>query len=123
VERRALPNHPTTPLASGTINASSDTIEVVLVQLADMPAVVRIVWPQQPTITTPAKLNETAATVMRILANAVTAYTQIKATKHLDRLPDASSWASCSACHPGAPSGPNSWPRREDISHLERSVT
>ena len=27
----------------------------------------------------PAKLNETAATVMRILARAVTAYTQIKA--------------------------------------------
>jgi hypothetical protein len=32
-----------------------------------------------PTTTTPAKLNETAATVMRILARAVTACTQIKA--------------------------------------------
>ena len=35
-----------------------------------------------PTITTPAKLNETAATVMRILASAVTANTQIEAAKH-----------------------------------------
>jgi hypothetical protein len=36
-----------------------------------------------PTITTPAKLNETAAMVMRILASAVAAYTQIEAAKHL----------------------------------------
>jgi hypothetical protein len=36
-----------------------------------------------PTTTTPAKLNETAATVMRILYSTVTAYTQIKATNHL----------------------------------------
>jgi hypothetical protein len=28
------------------------------------------------------KLNETAATVMRILVNAVTTYTQLNATKH-----------------------------------------
>jgi hypothetical protein len=33
--------------------------------------------------TTPAKLSETAATVMRILSSTVTAYTQIKATNHL----------------------------------------
>ena len=37
--------------------------------------------PDTPTITPPAKLNETAATVMRILANAVTAYTQIEAAE------------------------------------------
>jgi hypothetical protein len=36
-----------------------------------------------PTITTPAKLNETAAAVMRIPASAANAYTQIKAAKHL----------------------------------------
>jgi hypothetical protein len=40
-------------------------------------------WPDAPTMTTPAKLNEAAATVMRILSSRVTAYTQIKATNHL----------------------------------------
>jgi hypothetical protein len=65
------------------LNASGDSLEVVLVQPADNPSVIMIRWPDAPTITTPAKLNETAATMMRILANAVTAYTQIKAAKHL----------------------------------------
>ena len=76
-----MPNHPTAPLASGPINQSGDTIEVVLVECADNPSVIMIRWPDTPTITPPAKLNETAATVMRILANAVTAYTQIKAAE------------------------------------------
>ena len=68
-------------LASGQLNRSGDTLSVELIQPDSMPAVVRIVWPQQPTITPPAKLNETAATVMRILANAVTAYTQMQAAE------------------------------------------
>ena len=33
----ALPHNPTTPLATGAINQSDDTIEIVLVQPADNP--------------------------------------------------------------------------------------
>ena len=68
-------------LASGALNRSGDTLTIGLIQPDSMPAVVRIVWPAKPTVTPPGKLNETAATVMRILANAVTAYTQIKAAE------------------------------------------
>jgi hypothetical protein len=50
----ALPNRPTTPLASGAINQSGDSLEVVLVQPADNPSVIMIRWPDPPTITTPA---------------------------------------------------------------------
>jgi hypothetical protein len=49
-----------------------DTIVIKLVEPADMPAVVRIVWPSAPTITTAAKLNEVAAEAMKILAYAST---------------------------------------------------
>ena len=60
---------------------SDDTIVIELVEPADMPAVVRIVWPSAPTITTPAKLNEVAAEAMKILAYASTRYAQIRAQR------------------------------------------
>jgi hypothetical protein len=78
-----LPNHPTTPLASGTINQSGDTIEVVLVQPADNPSVIMIRWPDAPTITTPARYNEVANTAMRLLADASTTLARLKASKRL----------------------------------------
>jgi hypothetical protein len=71
------------PSATCESGCNGDLIEVVLVEPADNPSVIMIRWPDAPTITAPAKLNETAAAVIRILANAVTAYTQIKAAKHL----------------------------------------
>jgi hypothetical protein len=52
-----LPNHPTTPLASGTINKSGDTIEVVFIQPSDSPNVIMIRWQDAPTITTSARYN------------------------------------------------------------------
>lgn len=79
----ALLNHPTAPLADGTINASGDTIEVVLVQTADMPAAIRIVWPLQPTVADPRRFPETAAMIARLFAEASTALAQIKARKRL----------------------------------------
>jgi hypothetical protein len=76
-----MKNHPTTPLASGTINASGDTIEVVLVQPADMPAVIRIIWPLQPTVADPRRYAEVAAAAIRLLANASTELARRKATR------------------------------------------
>jgi hypothetical protein len=75
-----MPNHPTTPLASGAINQSGDTIEVVLVQPADNPSVIMIRWPDAPTIAPPARYNEVATTAMRLLADASTMLARLEAT-------------------------------------------
>jgi hypothetical protein len=79
----ALPNHPITPLASGTISASDDRISVELIQPADMPAVIRIVWPTAATITTAARYTEVAAAAMKVLAEASTMLARIKANRRL----------------------------------------
>ena len=78
-----MPNHPTTPLASGPINQSGDTIEVVLAQPADNPSMIMIRWPDAPTITTPSRYNEVASTAMRLLAEASTTLARIRASKRL----------------------------------------
>jgi hypothetical protein len=72
-----------THLASGPITRSGDTITVELIQPDAMPAVVRIVWPTAPTITTPVRYNEVASTAMRLLAEASTALARIRASKRL----------------------------------------
>jgi hypothetical protein len=68
-------------LASGALNRSGDTLAVELIQPDSMPAVVRIVWPAAATITTPARYLEVASTAMRLLAEASTMLTRIKASK------------------------------------------
>lgn len=66
-----------TELASGQIT-DSDALGVVLAEPDDMPTTVVIHWPTHPTITTPASYDQTAATVMRVLAIAVIALAQIR---------------------------------------------
>jgi hypothetical protein len=78
-----VPNHPTTSLASGAINQSGDTIEIVLVQPADSPSVIMIRWPNAATITTPVRYNDVASTTMRLLATASTTLARIKASKRV----------------------------------------
>jgi hypothetical protein len=56
---------------------------VELIQPDSMPAVICIVWPTAPTITTPARYNEVASTAMRLLAEASTMLARIKASKRL----------------------------------------
>jgi hypothetical protein len=68
-------------LASGQISRSGDAITIELIQPDSMPAVVRIVWPTAPTITTPTRYNEVASTAMRLLAEASTTLARIKASK------------------------------------------
>ena len=72
-----------THLASGALTRSGDTLSIELHQPETMPAVVRIVWPTAPTITTPARYNEVASTAMRLLAEASTMLARIKASKRL----------------------------------------
>jgi hypothetical protein len=76
-----LPTSSTT-LAEGPVNGA-DTITIELIQPDSMPAVVRIVWPTAPTITTPARYNEVASTAMRLLAEASTTLARIRASKRL----------------------------------------
>ena len=71
-----------TTLAEGPVNGA-DTITIELIQPDSMPAVVRIVWPTAPTITTPARYLEVASTAMRLLAEASTTLARIKASKRL----------------------------------------
>jgi hypothetical protein len=76
-----LPNHPTTPLASGAINTSGDTLSVELVEPNQHPSVIMIRWPDHATIVQTARFNAVAAEIMRLLASAVTAYNQRKARR------------------------------------------
>jgi hypothetical protein len=60
-----------TTLASGRITPS-DTLTVELIQPDSMPAVVRIVWPTKPSVTTatPKALAALAAAMVRCLGEA-----------------------------------------------------
>lgn len=71
------------PLHTGTINQYGDTITIALIQPDSMPAVVRIVGPDAPTITTPSRYNVVASTAMRLLADASTTLAGIKARRRL----------------------------------------
>jgi hypothetical protein len=67
-------------LASGQITRSPhDTIRVELLELVGEPATVRVTWPSQATISSPAKHAEAAATAMRILGNGATELARLKA--------------------------------------------
>jgi hypothetical protein len=75
-----------TDLAHATINGA-DELAVQLIRPADMPAierstkpaVVRIVWPLQPTLVDPRRFPDTAAVIVRLFAEAATTLSQIKA--------------------------------------------
>jgi hypothetical protein len=71
-----------TELARGTINGAEEVL-VQLIRPTDMQAVVRIVWPAAPTITTPARYLEVVGKAMRLLAEASTTLARIKANRWL----------------------------------------
>ena len=61
-------NHPITPLASSHINR--DQLKVELVEVDGMPAMMRIVWPPQPTVVDPKRFPDVAATVAQLFERA-----------------------------------------------------
>jgi hypothetical protein len=71
-----------TDLSRGNITAA-DELSVQLIQPDSMPALVRIVWPTAPTITTPARYNEVASAAMRLLAEASTTLAHLQARRRL----------------------------------------
>jgi hypothetical protein len=76
-----LPQSSTTPLASGQIN--HDRLSVELVEPDSMPAMVRIVWPPQPTIVDPKRFPDVAAQIAQLFARAHIVLASLKAGKQL----------------------------------------
>jgi hypothetical protein len=72
-----LPKHPTTPLATSQINHDQLTIE--LIEPDGMPAMVRIIWPPQPTVIDPKRFPDTAATIAQLFARAHIVLAALKA--------------------------------------------
>ena len=76
-----MSNHPITPLASAEVNHDQLTVE--LVEPEAMPAMVRIVWPPQPTVVDPKRFPDVAAAVAQLFARAHIVLAALKAGKQL----------------------------------------
>jgi hypothetical protein len=61
-------NHPITPLASAEVN--HDQLKIELVEPEAMPAMVRIVWPPQPTVVDSRRFPDVAAAIAQLFARA-----------------------------------------------------
>jgi hypothetical protein len=77
-----LPNHRTTQLAHGPLNGA-DELLIELVEPTDLPPIIRIRWPDKPTLCPPAQLNATVAAAMRILSNSVVELAALRVRKKL----------------------------------------
>jgi hypothetical protein len=77
-----LPNHRTTQLAHGPLNGA-DELLIELVEPTDLPPIIRIRWPEKPTLCPPAQLNATVAAAMRILSNSVVELAALRVRKKL----------------------------------------
>jgi hypothetical protein len=66
-----------TQLASSQIN--HDYLKVELVEPDSMPAVVRIVWPPQPTVVDPKRFPDVAAAIAQLFARAHIVLASLKA--------------------------------------------
>jgi hypothetical protein len=74
-----LPNHPTTPLASGAIS-NHDEITVILIEPTDgTPPLVRVHWPLRPTTAAATHYPAEAAAIVRIIAESATALARHRA--------------------------------------------
>jgi hypothetical protein len=79
-EWRPAESNYVTELARGDINAA-DELFVELIKPADMPAMIRITWPPQPTVVQPARFADTASFIVRLFARASTELTRIRARR------------------------------------------
>ena len=70
-----------TPLASSQIN--HDQLKVELVEPDTMPAMVRIVWPDAPTVVDPERFRDLAAALVKLFSEAHVALTHIRARRYL----------------------------------------
>jgi hypothetical protein len=72
-----------TILAESQITPSPhNTISVELVEPDDMPAIVQITWPLQPTVVDPKSFGDTAAAMVKMFSTAHVELARIKARRH-----------------------------------------
>jgi hypothetical protein len=74
--------HQRTDLSVGNIN-DTDRLIIELIEPLDAPPIVAINWPSKPTVCTPGDYDQTAATAMRVLANATVRLAQIRRGRKL----------------------------------------
>jgi hypothetical protein len=90
---RLVPAHPDAlPFPAFAAHAATeirqinhDQLSVELVEPDSMPAVVRIVWPPQPTVCDTKRFPDTAATIAHLFARAHIVLASLKARKHCER--------------------------------------
>jgi hypothetical protein len=73
----ALPNQ--TTLASARVN--HEHLKIELVEPDTMPAMVRIVWPPQPTMVDPRRFGDVAAALVRLFSEAHVTLAALKANR------------------------------------------
>jgi hypothetical protein len=77
-----MPNHPTTPLASGQLDG-----QTLLVQLVEpgkgQPPVIVVKWPEKPSTCPPRQFDQLVASAMRVLSNAVVELAALRVRKRL----------------------------------------
>jgi hypothetical protein len=71
-----------TELSAGNLNGG-DRLVVELIEPDQLPAVIRIKWPEQPTIIPPAQFDAGVAAAMRILSNAVVELAALRVLRKL----------------------------------------
>jgi hypothetical protein len=69
-----------TELAAGEI-FNGTILNIWLMQPANKPESVVVIWPQRPTAVSPSRYSELAATVCRLVANASTELAAVKACR------------------------------------------
>ena len=74
-------NHPVTPLASAEVG--HDTVSIELLEPADLPPMVRIVWPLQASLIDPKAFPDAAAAIAQLFARAHIVLAAIRADRRL----------------------------------------
>ena len=70
-------NHPITPLASAQIN--HDHLKIELIEPDGLPPMVKIVWPEAPSVIKPERFPEVASAVATLFARAHIVLAALKA--------------------------------------------
>jgi hypothetical protein len=71
-----------TELAAGQIT-NDDKLTIELVEPPELPAMIKIRWPDKPSLCPPAQFDQAVAAAMRILSNAVVELAALRVRKKL----------------------------------------
>jgi len=71
-----------TELATGQIT-NHDKLTIELIEPPELPAIIRIHWPDKPSMCPPAQFDRAVANAMRVLSNAVVELAALRVWKRL----------------------------------------